>query len=1055
MKAVRPYLERLNTMIDFISPFTSTEPAVGTALGLVKGVASVAIGICGRFEDMTKDIAGFLEIIPAIDRCAEVARDGGPLAEIYNALVNIYKDLLRFYLKMVVLFEESRFFLDTALEVLRPAVADITSSFNTHMALLSKLVEAENFASIQEIKDELVDTLIRDNLERNAEYEWSYHAKLEERTDEACRWLPATDAFAYWLLNARDSNIFALFGDMGTGKTMTTAFVADTLTQPGRTLCVYYCKDEHEAAQLGTIYRSILRQFLNQKPELKRFFAKWYKDTSLVSRVNPTQSPEKLRGLLHDIISSSKSPVFLVLDALDECEAHCRKQLLSLFQDLFDSNARLKVFVSSRYDAAIEAALPSGLTRVEMRSSRDRDRAIAAYHVGERYPHSPFYSKIVDVLAERADGSAIWLRLAAEYIAECRIDNDEGLENALAQLPSSKRLAELYGRLFAKRCKGIKQNKTLLRLALELLAVARRPLTREELLFAIFVVNPIGKDKATLAELDRLAHSVDVVDIGRPFLSVVDIGRPFISVADGKGGKSPRLRLVHQSLRELILAAPPLQWDSAEDNEDEERAGELEANLLQRCVKYLLFNECEESSLLPAPAQEFSETGLSAFGGMFDDEADEQADAEGPTPSGFDPSERGFGPFFAYAASYWTSHYAAAPAGRRPSARQLAALCRKGSRRLENWVEQWQRPSCSSAPEREFPEDMSSLDPLTVAAIFGPAGSAADLLELDLDSSVLARDSAWTAARRLIKRADVRTLHDLARHKDLRPILCCCRLLFMAIDVFQWPDAPDDDALASDWAALFDFVIDQAREGLLTQANDMLRRAARRGCLVLIKRLCSAAAADPDLRDALLAPGPDYARALSLQVHQSIGEAAYGGRAAVVRFLCEQPMFEPHLRHVNKHGFTVFHQAVWKPDEDILRTLVRHWPEGVDVRDVDDDTPLGYLLFNMGGTMEATLLRSLEVLLREGKADATGRHDPPGSSPLCTAVRAGVGEKGLRFLVVEGGADVWEAVGVDEATGRPFLLKEVARYPDEQVREKALKVLCSLLPFAASVDYLT
>jgi hypothetical protein len=60
---------------------------------------------------------------------------------------------------MVVLFEESRFFLDTALEVLRPAVADITSSFNTHMALLSKLVEAENFASIQEIKDELVDTL--------------------------------------------------------------------------------------------------------------------------------------------------------------------------------------------------------------------------------------------------------------------------------------------------------------------------------------------------------------------------------------------------------------------------------------------------------------------------------------------------------------------------------------------------------------------------------------------------------------------------------------------------------------------------------------------------------------------------------------------------------------------------------------------------------------------------------------------------------------------------------------------------------------------------------
>lgn len=76
-----------------------------------------------------------------------------------KALISVYTDLLRFYLKTIVLFQESHFVLHVALDILKPAVADIVSSFNTHADTLSKLLEAENFASIQEIKDEQVETL--------------------------------------------------------------------------------------------------------------------------------------------------------------------------------------------------------------------------------------------------------------------------------------------------------------------------------------------------------------------------------------------------------------------------------------------------------------------------------------------------------------------------------------------------------------------------------------------------------------------------------------------------------------------------------------------------------------------------------------------------------------------------------------------------------------------------------------------------------------------------------------------------------------------------------
>ncbi|KAK0736323.1 hypothetical protein B0T21DRAFT_451111 [Apiosordaria backusii] len=467
LSAVKPYLERLNATIDFVSPFASINPAVGTAFGLVKGIASIAIAICGRFNDMTKDIAGFLQRIPAIDRCSD--------------------DMLLFYLKTVLLFQRSGFILQVALDTLKPAVAEIVSSFNTHADLLSKLLETESFASIQEIKDEQVETLIRDTLDRNSEYDSSYHNDLKRRADTACSWITSNDSFSYWLLNSRDSNLLALFGDMGCGKTMTTAFVADTLVRGSRPLCAYYCKDEHESAKLGNIYRSILLQFLRRKPALKLRFWDWYKETSTLGPGTPTQSDDKLRELLYEIISSSKEPVFLVLDALDECKVYPRKQLFSLFGDLFRNNAHLKVFVSSRYDDEIEADLPPGVTRVELRPSRERDRAIAAYLVAEINLPAAFHPKLVEQLAEESHGSAIWLRIAVGYMASSRIQNEKGLEMALGRLPSSKGLVELYGRLFDKICEGIADNKTLLQSALEILAVSRRPLALEELACAVFV----------------------------------------------------------------------------------------------------------------------------------------------------------------------------------------------------------------------------------------------------------------------------------------------------------------------------------------------------------------------------------------------------------------------------------------------------------------------------------------------------------------------------------------------------------------------------------------
>ncbi|KAK4060254.1 uncharacterized protein Triagg1_10804 [Trichoderma aggressivum f. europaeum] len=962
LRAVSPYLERLRITIDFISPFASVEPTAGTALGLIKSVNSIAIAICGAADDITGHIESFLERIPAIERCNEVVNGRSRMLDIYNALVNVYKDLLQFYHKSVVMFKKSGFIIHVAMDWLKPELSGIISSFNAHADVLSKLLESESFATVQEIKDEQVDTL-----------------------------------------------------------------------------------SDQETTKLGNIYRSLLWQLLKRKPDLKACFSDWYKKTESQSQVNPTQSDDKLRDFLYDAVSSSNQLIFIVLDGLDECEVYPRIQLRSLFHDLFKHNARLKVFISSRYDDDIESALPPAASRIELGLSKERDRIIANYLASQINIPEDTREKVVDVLSAKANGCAIWLRISLEYIGKLRIQNQKGLESALNRLPSSKSLAELYWTLFDKICSGFPENEDNLQRALETLAVARRPLTADELAYAVFI--DIDDDtRTTLGELDQIAHSVKLLDLIRPFVSIINV----------RNGKDLQLRLVHQSLKELVLQAPPSSWSLVGrtnwQNQAVQRRAELNGSLLRRCIKYLLFEECGENNLSSGfrnrPDVEFL-----AIGGVLDND---EFPTESPwlkSPRDFDPSNLGLGGFFTYAAPYWTAHFPDASQKLWPDPTDLIVLCSRGSQRLENWVEQWQRPNCSYTTEFSFPEVMSHLDPLVVTAMFGPVAYMADLLKCNLQTPDFLPDSVWIAVKHLIRRNSISTIDNLLKDKDLGSTLCCAAFFYEV--VLGWSEA---DRLcgntAKEWEDIFDFLIRELHENLLDDGNEILCQAARNGCFVLVKKLFEAAERDPDLRRAILAKNrskrTDWQNSIS--THQSIGEAAYEAHANIVHFLCQQAGTEPHLRHINQRGQTVFHQAARSGHVEIFQTLIQRWPEGINLRNNANDTPLVELIFNSPrGDIET--IETVRVILSMGKADATGLNDDPGYSPLCTAVRrANIAL--CRTLILEGSADISCAVSVEEETGKPFLKKDVNTQETLGAQEKMLKELCSLLPLAVSTEYL-
>lgn len=371
------------------------------------------------------------------------------------------------------------------------------------------------------------------------------------------------------------------------------------------------------------------------------------------------------------LLLQRRSRNFIVLDGLGECEIYPQTQLRTLFHGLFKHNAQLKVFISSRYDDDIERALPPGASRIELGLSKERDRIIANYLASQLNIPEHTREKVVNELSAKANGCAIWLRISLEYIGKLRIQNQKGLESALNHLPSSKGLAELYWTLFDKICSGLPENEDNLQRALETLAVARRPLTADELAYAVFI-DIEDDNRTTLSELDQIAHSVNLFDLIRPVISTINV----------RNRKDLQLRLVHQSLKELILQAPPSSWSLVGktnwQNQAVQRRAELNGSLLRRCVKYLLFDKCGENNLSWG-FRNGPDVKLLAIGGVLDDDKFLTESPWSKSPRDFDPSDLGFVSFFTYAAPYWTAHFPDASQKLWPDPTDLIVVCSRGS----------------------------------------------------------------------------------------------------------------------------------------------------------------------------------------------------------------------------------------------------------------------------------------------------------------------------------------------------------------------------------------
>ncbi|POR35411.1 Uncharacterized protein TPAR_04422 [Tolypocladium paradoxum] len=277
-------------------------------------------------------------------------------------------------------------------------------------------------------------------------------------------------------------------GRLGSGKSVWLANILDDLNlhihSARRPVAYFFCRhDISESLNAHTVISCLTRQLLGEVSDLTEA------EKSL-DATTPTLDFDKLLWLLKCALPSDAKP-FFVLDGLDECEDGQRSQLIEKLV-ILQNNFALHICVSFRVEADDVVRLNLGLfanhSIMEIPKANPDINGFITAQLGScldsgrlAIGNPALILEIHDALLQGAQGMFLWVALQIESL--CDAKTDEALRQALADLPRD--LPETYSRVLRR---SGERGKDYQRRALELITVARRPLTTEELREALSVV---------------------------------------------------------------------------------------------------------------------------------------------------------------------------------------------------------------------------------------------------------------------------------------------------------------------------------------------------------------------------------------------------------------------------------------------------------------------------------------------------------------------------------------------------------------------------------------
>jgi hypothetical protein len=561
------------------------------------------------------------------------------------------------------------------------------------------------------------------------------HAELcDLRTDLACKFLLSHQSFNEWYYKPICSQL-VIFGDMGCGKSVASAFLVDKIIQkskhqlPQAKVCYHYCQDD-ESGQAIHIFSVLILELLNQFVGLRKTFYDWYKGQQASGHLEPAVDIRMLDTFLQQTLRSLDRPLFIIIDGLDECDRNSREHLLNLLTTVSKGNPRVKSILVSRPNEEIFTQLGQA-ARIDILSDANRDAIIAGHTVQNRLSHLSNDAKVLitEIVSRRAQGSAIWTRMMVEPILIRKHQALGPLQDLLDDASAPKALFELYDTLLLRCSSNDSENYEIASTALRLLAVTRRPLSIIELSWAVALAMA-PREVTTVPALARLVDHHRILGFVHPFINRIDL----------LDLQKRQIRLAHQSVRDFVRirhASPNHGCQSSPgvgtSNAPKDHCiKNLEASMLDVCMRYLSLDEIGHNEIFSAHQREIDELPL---------ETDLFEESTNPVEYDpccsweeweknmicYDPAESGFGEFFVYSSCHWLEHFGTIDTEPFANLASIEFICEAGSTRLHNWIEQNRRPGCAIKPR--FPFESSLYDPLSITALYGSENMLLHMLQ--------------------------------------------------------------------------------------------------------------------------------------------------------------------------------------------------------------------------------------------------------------------------------------------------------------------------------------
>ena len=328
--------------------------------------------------------------------------------------------------------------------------------------------------------------------------------KLLETTDS---WMLNDTTYLKWL-NEDRSRVLWLHGDPGKGKTMLAIALIEGFRsklqlgedRSDKALVYFFCDNQDDRRKTAShILRGIIYQVLCQHPDLAVYLHDEYekqREQLFASR----NSLQTLWRIFHTIIKCSElQEVYIVVDALDECDMDSLETFLVLLEPFIDTHeddvggsdkkdwgCHLKWLLTSRNELRIRQLLTGSLDiSLEKNASHVDDAVVKFIDVKvkqltrvKRYDEN-LKGLIQEKLHQKAEGTFLWVALACRELSKPSALS-VNTEEILLQLPSG--ITPLYSRIMDQVLTSSDERSTLyIKSILQSMIVALRPLTLPEL----------------------------------------------------------------------------------------------------------------------------------------------------------------------------------------------------------------------------------------------------------------------------------------------------------------------------------------------------------------------------------------------------------------------------------------------------------------------------------------------------------------------------------------------------------------------------------------------